>query len=205
MITALHYTSNRESEPFKGKNKHMIKNRIELAKYFNELGFKYGAEIGACFGRYSEILCQNIPGLKLIAIDSWSNRRNTKREDIAKISGEESTRIKLAPYNAVVIRASSMDALPYVEDGTLDFVFIDADHKYDSVAEDIREWSKKVRVGGIVSGHDYCIFKNSGNRGVIDAVDEYVKKHGIELLTTSWDKKNPVSDDCQPCRYFFKK
>ena len=182
----------------------MIKNRIELAKYFNELGFKYGAEIGVCFGRYSEILCQNMPGLKLIAIDSWSNRRNAEREDIAKISGEESTRIKLAPYNAVVIKASSMDALRYVKDDSLDFVFIDAGHDYDSVSEDVREWSKKVKVGGIVSGHDYYVFPNSGNRGVIDAVDEYVKKHDIELLTTGWDRKNPVSDDRQPCWYFFK-
>lgn len=183
----------------------MIKNRIELAKYFNESGFKYGAEIGACFGRYSEILCQNIPGLKLIAIDSWNNRRNAEREKSAKISGEESTRMKLAPYDAVVIKASSMDALQHVKDGALDFVFIDAAHDYNSVAEDIREWSKKVRVGGIVSGHDYYVFKNSGNRGVIDAVDEYVKKHALELLTTDWDMKNPVSDDRQPCWYFFKK
>jgi len=183
----------------------MIKNRIELAKYFNELGFKYGAEIGTCFGRYSEILCENIPGLKLLAIDSWNNKQNTARENVAKISGEESTRIKLAPYNADIIKSTSMDAVGLVEDGSLDFVFIDAAHDYHSVAEDIREWSKKVRIGGIVSGHDYYIFRNSGNRGVIDAVDEYIKKYDIELLTTSWDKKNPVRDDRQPCWYFFKK
>lgn len=182
----------------------MLKDRTELAKYFNELGFQYGAEIGACFGRYSEILCQNIPGLKLFVIDSWNNARNAHREAGAHMSVEESARRKLAPYNAIVIKASSMDALRYVEDNALDFVFIDAAHDYNSVAEDIREWSKKVRIGGIVSGHDYYVFKNSGNRGVIDAVDEYVKKHNIELLTTGWDWKNSESDDRQPCWYFFK-
>lgn len=182
-----------------------MKNRIELAKYFNELGFKSGAEIGACFGRYSEILCQSIPGLKLMSIDAWNNTRNAQREASAKMLGEESTRIKLAPYNAIVIKSSSMDAVKNVKDCTLDFVFIDAGHDYNSVAEDIREWSKKVRVGGIVSGHDYYIFPNSGNRGVVDAVDEYVKENNIELLTIGWDKGNPVKDDRQPCWYFFKK
>ena len=175
----------------------MIKNRTALAKYFNELGFKYGAEIGVCFGRYSEILCQNIPGLKLIAVDSWNNKKN--------VTGEKNTKIKLAPYNALVVKSNSMDALKYVENDRLDFVFIDADHNYDSVSDDIREWSKKVRAGGIVSGHDYYVFENSGNRGVVDAVDDYVKNHGIELFTTSWDRKNPESDDRQPCWYFFKK
>lgn len=182
----------------------MLKNRIELAKYFNALGFRYGAEIGACFGRYSEILCQNMPGLKLIAVDNWNTRRNAKREAAANGTGEEITRARLAPYHAVVMKASSMDALRFVEDESLDFVFIDAAHDYKSVAEDIRGWSKKVRIGGIVSGHDYYVFPNSGNRGVIDAVDDFVKERGVALLTTAWDRKNPVSDDRQPCWYFFK-
>jgi len=176
----------------------MIKNRVELAKYFNELGFTSGAEIGVCSGRYSEILCQSMLGLQLLAIDSWANIRNIEKE-------EEKARKKLATYNVVIIKSRSMDAVKDVQDNSLDFVFIDAGHDYDSVKGDVAEWSKKVKVGGIVSGHDYYVFPNSGNRGVIDAVDEYVKTHNLKLFTTSWDKRNHVSDDRQPCWYFFKK
>lgn len=182
-----------------------MKNRTELAKYFASLGFKVGAEVGACFGRYSKILCENIPGLQLTAIDSWDTKENTRREEDLGVSGEQTTRDLLAPYGAKIIRATSMEALAQVEDGSLDFVFIDADHSYKCVQEDIREWSKKVRVGGIVSGHDYYVFPGSGNRGVVDAVDEYCRANGIELLTTDWDKKNPVRDDRQPCWYYIKK
>lgn len=182
----------------------MLKNRLELARYFAKLGFKYGAEIGACFGRYSEILCQNIPGLKLIAIDNWNSVENTRREKALGQSGEEETKKKLAPYDAVVIKKNSLDTLEDVPDESLDFVFIDADHHYQAVKNDIVEWSKKVRKNGIVSGHDYYVFK-SGNRGVIDAVDEFVKEHGYLLETTTRDKENPVRDDRPPCWYFFKK
>ncbi len=50
-----------------------------------------------------------------------------------------------------------MDALEDFEDNSLDFVYIDGDHNFKHISEDIYEWTKKVRSGGIVSGHDYLI------------------------------------------------
>jgi len=171
----------------------LLKNRIELAKYFNELGFKTGAEIGVFDGRYSEILCQNIPELKLLCVDIW---RQNRIFELAKK--------KLAPYNTILIKKSSMDAVKEVHNESLDFVFIDANHRYGPVKEDIREWTKKVRKGGIVAGHDYYIFRYSGNRGVIGAVDEYVKENGYKLCITSKDGNNDCKDDRQPSWFFIK-
>jgi len=68
----------------------------------------------------------------------------------------------------------------------LDFVYIDADHSYKSVKEDINAWAPKVREGGIVAGHDYYLTR-AGNIGVIAAVNEYVKEHGYSLQLTDWD------------------
>ena len=48
-----------------------------------------------------------------------------------------------------------MEALKDFNDNSLDFVFIDGNHTFEYVVEDIAQWSKKVKVGGIVSGHDY--------------------------------------------------
>lgn len=182
----------------------ILKNRLELAKYFAQLCFNSGAEIGVAEGRFSEVLCQNIPGLKLIAVDNWDNFRTTRRATTNKITGEELTKRRLAPYNATIIKKLSMDAVKDVADESLDFVYIDASHHYVDVRDDIREWAKKVRPGGIVSGHDYYVFQ-SGNRDVIDAVDEYVKEHGLQLLTTDWDEHYKRWDERQPSWYFFKK
>ena len=41
------------------------------------------------------------------------------------------------------------------EDNSLDFVFIDASHKYIDVKEDIINWLPKVRKGGILAGDDF--------------------------------------------------
>lgn len=173
-----------------------MKNRTELAKYFARLGFKKGAEIGVAYGYYSKVLLDNIPGLNLFSIDPWIKRGNKTYSMAMEI---------LSVYkDCTILRSSSMDAVKDIADESLDFVFIDADHNYESVKEDIREWSKKVRKGGIISGHDYYVFRYSGNRGVIDAVNEYVKGHGYELNLTDWDKGNPVKDDRQPSWYFFK-
>ncbi len=181
-----------------------LKNRLELARYFAQLGFTSGAEIGVAEGRYSQVLCQNIPDLKLIAVDSWDNYRTIRRAVGSSKTGEELTKERLLPFKAIIIKKTSMDAVKDITDESLDFVYIDADHSYQAIKDDIREWSKKVRKGGIVSGHDYYIFPNSGSKDVINAVDEYVKEHGLKLLTTDWDENYKRWDERQPSWYFFK-
>jgi predicted O-methyltransferase YrrM len=78
-------------------------------------------------------------------------------------------------YTAV--RLTSVEAAATYEDSSLDFVFIDADHSYESVREDIIAWWPKVKAGGIISGHDY----HMGAPGVINASNElfgYVRVTG---------------------------
>lgn len=182
-----------------------MKNRHELIKYFAELGFKVGAEIGVAQGFYSEYICQQIPGIKLYCIDYWQPYRGymdyRKKETFIGLFEEAVKR--LASYNCVLIKKFSMDAVKDFTDESLDFVFIDGHHGYEYVRDDIREWSKKVRKGGIVAGHDYYITL-AGNVGVIQAVDEYVKEKGYELKLTDWDNENPHKDERQPSWYFVK-
>jgi len=86
-----------------------------------------------------------------------------------------------------------MEAIKDFNPRSLDFVYIDANHEYDFVKEDIVAWSKIVKVGGIVSGHDYGHFKHKDrNLGSKRAIDEYVKEHNKKLFLvnrnfqTSW-------------------
>jgi len=181
-----------------------MKNRIELAKYFKTLGFKKGAEIGVDEGRYAEILCKLVDGLTLYCIDSWANKTGKVKERIKRNKAFDKARTRLEKYDARIINRTSKEASNQFEDGSLDFVFIDANHDYLHVKEDIQLWAKKVRKGGIVSGHDYYVTKQ-GNTGVIKAVDEYVAAYGQKLQLTDWDLDNPVNDDKQPCWFFIKK
>jgi predicted O-methyltransferase YrrM len=148
--------------------------RKELPKLFQALGYTKGAEIGVREGVFSELLCKGIPDLELLCVDIWGAYYHFDAE-----SGRrhyETAQKRLAPYNATLIKAPSIRAAQGIPDASLDFVYIDADHRFDPVMEDIIEWSKKVRPGGIVSGHDYYRFRNAG---VVPAVDVYTHVHAI--------------------------
>jgi hypothetical protein len=63
------------------------------------------------------------------------------------------------------------------EDESVDLVFIDANHSYNFVKEDIECWYPKIRPGGILAGHDYC----SSFPGVEKATREYFEPLGKEI------------------------
>ncbi len=178
-----------------------MKTRIDLARHFNKLGFKTGAEIGVLGGAYSVEMCKAIPGLKLYCIDKWGRDENRYRTYHERKF--EEAKIRLAPYNCELIRKFSMEAVTDFADNSLDFVYIDADHHYQNVKNDITEWAKKVRIGGIVAGHDYLPFKLL-HPGVIEAVDEYVKEHNCKLELTEWNNRGRNRDNFQPSWFFTK-
>ncbi len=158
--------------------------KYDLIKYFNELGFKRGAEIGVAGGVFSEAMCQSIPGLELWCIDIWHPYRGNRWAGsyLRNENGFKGATERLAKYNTHIMREMSMEAVKKFRDGSLDFVFIDSNHAFDYVMQDLIEWSKKVRVGGIVSGDDYSPMRNGG---VIEAVDAYTKVHGIKFNLTN--------------------
>ena len=75
-----------------------------------------------------------------------------------------------------------MDIVKTLKDDSLDFVYLDANHEDPYITEDIVEWSKKVRSGGILAGHDY--FRQRGRAEhqykVIEATNKYAEENGIK-------------------------
>lgn len=134
-------------------------NRETLARLFYLLGFTQGAEIGVERALYSDVLLRENPLLSLTCVDAWRAYRGYRDHvNQGKLDGfYAQAQERLAPYGTRVrfIRAFSLDAAAQIPDRSLDFVYIDAAHDFASVTADIAAWSKKVRVGGIVAGHDY--------------------------------------------------
>jgi len=108
----------------------------------------------------------------MYAIDPWENQPSGNETysgwNWSGIYGEYLS--KTEPYKDRVIELMmySHEAVDHVEDQSLDFVFIDAQHDYHSVKKDIELWAPKVKPGGLISGHDY----DPKFPGVIQAVDE---------------------------------
>jgi hypothetical protein len=64
------------------------------------------------------------------------------------------------------VRLPSTRAAALYQDSSLDFVFIDAEHAYESCRDDIRAWWRKVKPGGTIAGHD--VFYPSVNQAVTE-------------------------------------
>ncbi len=160
--------------------------RLDLAKLFHELGFKVGAEIGVGDGSYSKTLFETNPGVKMYGVDVWKIYDNYTAyftETIAQYY--EEVRRYFAPFpNYEIIKELSVDAVKRFDDNSLDFVYIDSNHQEPYITQDITEWSKKVRPGGIISGHDYCsgIKAENGTRyfDVIKATQKYAADNDIK-------------------------
>lgn len=169
--------------------------RYGLATLFAELKFKKGVEIGVLFGRYSKILCEANPKLKLYSIDPWLSYNEykdlTTQKNFDKLY--ERTKSNLAPYNCKIIRAKSMDAVKNFADNSIDFVYIDGNHEFASETNDIHEWSKKVRFGGIISGHDYRKYRYRSFSHSYEVVHAYTSAYRINpWFITSSNKKDPI-------------
>lgn len=170
--------------------------RDNLPEFFKQMGYILGVEIGPYHGEFTAKFCQ--VGLEMYAIDPWmaylgagrSENRQEKQD-----ANYEIAKKNLAKYqNCYIIKATSMEALENFADSSLDFVYIDADHRFRYIAEDIFEWAKKVRSGGVVSGHDYFNtdpWATNVQCQVKAVVDAYIKVMGIENFYIFGKLDNP--------------
>lgn len=159
--------------------------RSELPQFFKDIGYEVGAEIGAHKAEFTAEFCE--VGLEMFVIDPWIGFSGQGRHQKEQAVQDDYFRIamnNLEPYDKYrVLRKTSMDALEDVKDGSLGFIYIDGNHNFRHAAADIFEWSKKVKTGGIVAGHDYFDTASHARNVVCNVkavLDAYTKAFDID-------------------------
>lgn len=136
-----------------------------------------GAEIGVEFGNNAEYILKTLPIFKLFLVDIWEQYQDHNvRYDNEKAYWIVCDKFKDNP-KVKIMKMFSEIASKHIPDNSLDFVYIDACHDYESVKQDIELWSKKVHNYGIVAGHDFNLLS------VKNAVFEYCNKHKMQYFT----------------------
>ena len=154
-----------------------------------------GVEVGTYLGEFSEVILDNSRLSHLYSIDSWQDLTGTKYEDVGNHTYQEHMMHKaqavkrLSKYNGrnSILHMFSAQAVERFEDCSLDFVYIDAHHTYESCSEDIALWFPKVRVGGVFAGHDYIddgFWDDRSFFGVKRAVNEFIEREQQTLHLT---------------------
>jgi len=135
--------------------------------------FKVFVEIGVWKG-HSIIYLSNLlrdKDVEVYAIDLFNETYKYKKtEEIKYLYDIFKENVKIANLSDKItpIKSISWEASEKFDDDSVDFVFIDADHEYDSVIKDINSWLPKIKKGGIISGHDY--FNPCGVKKAVDEI-----------------------------------
>lgn len=168
--------------------------RSDVVNLIVRHGAKRIAEVGAWRGALSRMIIGTKPE-KFYIIDPHNTEFNEIGDYICtmgdgkKHTQEELDKIAddLLGLPATYYRMTSVQAAEMIEDGSLDFVFIDAIHDYEHVREDILTWVPKIRKGGMISGDDYRIgskYMKARFPGVKKAVDELLPNR--KLIGRIW-------------------
>jgi predicted O-methyltransferase YrrM len=139
-------------------------------------GAKKIIEVGVWHGRTTKVLAGATEGV-VFAVDTWEgvpgdaeqHQKYYRRAGDAwsvflKNLGPEIATGKVVPIKSDSVKAAAR--LLSDHGPTFDFIFIDADHRYEAVRADIQAYRPLLAPGGILAGHDYHW------TGVKRAVDE---------------------------------
>jgi predicted O-methyltransferase YrrM len=118
-----------------------------------------GVEVGTWRGHTSIDLIKRFPNLFLYLVDLYQDKTTDThllKNFSAKEACEEAKRhLSGHEHRCHWLIMDSVEAAKQIKDASLDFAFIDADHHYESVLQDIKIYLPKIRSGGIMAGHDF--------------------------------------------------
>lgn len=152
---------------YNGKNKLRM---LEIGSYKGESTFMF-----ASLGIFEEIHCidpyEGEEEANIILNDNWDNVKNEFK-------------INTRHFNNITTHQDySYNIVDKFPDNYFNFIYIDAEHTYESVKRDIELYLPKC--GHIIAGHDY----QKAWSGVVRAVDEIIGKPDRRYIDGSWMKK----------------
>jgi len=145
-------------------------------------------EVGSWYGRSSAFMAVEIANskknIRFFCVDTWkgSPTEGYHQQEVLAHGGSIKQQFvsNMRGLSVVPVESDSANAADLFEDGSVDFVFIDASHEYQAVSRDISAWYPKVRDGGIIAGHDV------GWEGLLGAVQERLPARSVEVRRSSW-------------------
>ena len=175
--------------PFATMNSHVGARDMVLAKF---RPFGTGAEIGVFRGTMARRILDWAMPEKLYLIDPWENTDDPSlaysmygsrspvdmNEVYVQVASDFAAEIEAGQVE--ICRATSEVALAALPDASLDYVYIDGDHRYEGVTSDLELSWTKLRPGGVIAlddNHKVGWWKD----GVTRAVNEFAGRHSRDI------------------------
>ncbi len=161
--------------------------RLSMLNYIKEGDIC--AEIGVLKGDYANLISMQSPS-KLYLIDPWISIPDISHR-WHSVPQEEMNNYKNEVFNMFsnndkiqILEKYSVDAVIGFEDNYFDWVYLDANHSYSFVKEDLNNWWVKLKPNGYICGNAYVdspVARNVLDFGVIPAVDDFLEDKFEEI------------------------
>lgn len=142
-------------------------------------------EVGAAAADFSAHIVEHWKSSKHYMVDHWAPLRGVTGDGSFPTEWHEMNyhiakwRMYKFQHIAVFLRGISWEMAKEVPDESLDFLYVDANHSEVGVTNDLEAWYPKVKVGGIISGHDYL----NPDYEVQQAARKFCHKVGTDIFT----------------------
>jgi hypothetical protein len=180
--------------------------RYEVLRPFVQQAQGTAVEIGTFKGDFADYFLRESPNSYLFCVDPYKrfdegiykdNINSHSQEQYDAIYEQTQQRLNaVAPARFQMKRMLSVDAAPSFPDGSVNFLYIDGNHDYKHVTEDLVAWIPKIAKGGLVVGDDVTDTDDSkrdangdvrieagglfyGYYGVKKAVTDFCKARGL--------------------------
>ena len=147
-----------------------------------------GCEVGVWKGDFSEEIVNIVRPSKLYLVDPWAYQPEfsgswyggsvaKNQEDMDAIHDAVASRFS-ACDSVVLVRKKTEDLSDQIADDTLDWVYVDGNHEYEFVLNDLRIFNRKVKSGGLICGDDYGRGKGAP---ITRAVSTFLEEGSCEM------------------------
>jgi hypothetical protein len=160
-----------------------------------------GIEIGVAAGEHAISLLENLNIERIYLIDPYEDyelylegKAHYGIDQLVLSETEVLARARLEKYRSKIIwlKKYSSEALNFIDE-KVDFVYIDGNHQYEFVVEDIDNYFPLLKESGVLGGHDFYNGFQREHDGVINAVTSFSVSHGLQLrseLPDWWIEKS---------------
>ncbi|MES2436820.1 MAG: class I SAM-dependent methyltransferase [Patescibacteria group bacterium] len=166
-------------------------------------------EVGSWKGKSAVFMAVEIANsgkrIKFDCIDHWKGSKDTylENEDQAVKDGNlfEVFKENIEPVQEYInaIDGDSAATASRYADGSLDFIYIDAAHDYESVKRDIKAWLPKLKSDGVIAGDDFT----EAFPGLVQAVQE-IFPQGLSVIHPTWVVDRRTINSEQGCSIIFR-
>lgn len=165
------------------------------------------AELGVKRGFFSQSIVARAKPSKLILIDPWEAQDRKLYTDGANGTQEHHDECyqkmlsrmaqPIADGIVEIRRGYSCDVLATFPDNYFDWIYVDANHSFDTARADLEASHRVVKIDGLITGHDFGDWRWNGHKcGVIPAVTSFLNAHPeLELLCLTKPTEAPHKDD----------